>query len=193
MDTPTTQEKFISADAFWDIIQTPEYADKNVELIEGVIVEMSPTSWKHGNIALFIATPLQLFVVARKLGYVSVEAGYLLFKNPDGKDTIRAPDVSFAKQERAPQGIPDEGYVPYPPDLAVEVVSPNDKMREISTKVGEYLRAGTPLVWIVDPYTQTVIVHRLGSIAAYDVNGILDGGDVLPGFTLPVRDIFPET
>ncbi|MBC8100440.1 MAG: Uma2 family endonuclease [Armatimonadetes bacterium] len=191
MDTPTTQEKFISADAFWELMQTPEYADKNVELIDGVIVEMSRPGGSHGKAAIKIGRYLDSFVETHGLGDVTAEAGYVLFKNPDGKDMIVGPDVAFIRRDRLPDGLP-AGHIPMPPDLAVEISSPNDTMGKIRDKVAAYLKAGTALVWVVDPDFQTVTVHHAGGIAAYDINSVLDGGDVLPGFTLPVRDIFPE-
>lgn len=185
------QAKLISAAEFWDIAHAPEYDDQLVELVEGVVVTMSRPGWKHGVVTGELYFYVRQHVKIHNLGYVSVESGFILFKNPGGKDTVFGPDVAFVRLERAPQGLPESGYAPFPPDLAVEVVSPNDKVYDISDKVDVYLRAGTQLVWVVDPSSRTVIVHRPDGIAAYDLNGVLDGGSVLPGFTLAVRDIFP--
>ncbi|MBC8100442.1 MAG: Uma2 family endonuclease [Armatimonadetes bacterium] len=195
MDTPTTQEKFISADAFWELMQTPEYADRDVELLNGVIIErgefsMSRPAALHGVVAASITHYLFGFVKSEDSGFVTIESGYILLVNPDGQDTVVGPDVAFIRRERLPDGLP-AGHIPMPPDFAVEISSPNDTIHKISEKVAAYLKAGTAIVWVVNPDFQTVTVHYPGTIAAYDINGVLDGGDVLPGFTLPVRDIFP--
>ena len=96
------------------------------------------------------------FVRPRKLGQVyGSNAGYRL---PNGD--IRAPDVSFVHQERIPGGYPPKGFAEYPPDLAVEVLSPNQKLQDLGEKVGEFLDWGTPLVWVLDPDTRSVTVYR---------------------------------
>jgi len=82
-------------------------------------------------------------------------------------------------------------YIPFPPDLAVDVVSPNDSENEIQTKVQEYQSAGVPLIWVVRPETQTVIVYRLNSkVEVLGIDDMLSGEDIIPGFTCPVADIF---
>jgi Uma2 family endonuclease len=101
------------------------------------------------------------------------------------------PDCAFVSRKRQAQP-PPAAYNPIPPDLAVEVLSPSNTPDEIAIKVDNYLRAGT-VVWVVNGDAQRVTVHRPD--AAPKTSGIedtLDGGDVLPGFTLPVRDIFAE-
>jgi Uma2 family endonuclease len=97
--------------------------------------------------------------------------------------------VAFISRARQPQ-LPREGFNPIPPDLAVEVISPSDSYSDVSRKVQRYLRHGTALVWVVDPETQTVMVHTPTSAKPFGLEDTLDGGDVLPGFKLAVRDIF---
>jgi Uma2 family endonuclease len=182
-------EKLISAAEFWELSHHPEFADKSLELAEGVLVVMSRPGTEHGITQGEAYLHIRLFVGEHDLGYVTVESGYVLFKNPDGRDTVRGPDVAFVAKERLPNGYPED-YMPFAPELAVEVVSPNDVIYEVEAKVEEYLRAGTKLVWVISPRLKTVIVYQKNGITAYDLNGTLDGGDVLPGFKLSVAAIF---
>jgi Uma2 family endonuclease len=183
------QQKLISAAEFLHLANAPEYADKSLELVEGALVVMARPGVEHGLAQGETYLHLCLFAGEHDLGYVTVESGYILFTHPDGHDTVRGPDVAFVAKEHLPNGAP-EGYMPFAPDLAVEVVSPNDVLYEIEDKVDEYLRAGTKLVWVISPRLKTVIVYRQGGVTAYDLNGTLDGGNVLPGFKLPVAAIF---
>lgn len=190
----TIQEKLISASQFWDLCQTPEYEDLHIELIEGVIEEMAPAGGEHGVIALFIGRKVGNFVEEYDLGYVTAaETGFVLHTRPSGKDTVLAPDVGFVTRSRAPEGLSRQ-FVPFPPDLAVEVISPSESYSKVARKVAIYLRYGTRMVWVIDPPERTVAVHTLVHDAqvskTLDENGMLDGGDVLPGFQLRVRDIF---
>jgi Uma2 family endonuclease len=104
---------------------------------------------------------------------------------------VRAADMVFIAAGRL-AGVEREGFLPIAPDLAVEIVSPGDRWSEILTKVHEYLDAGVRLVWIVDPRTQTVHVYQPGQVEQLSAEDTLDGGDVLPGLTLPVREIFAD-
>lgn len=185
------QEKLISAEEFWEIAHRPDFADKSLELAEGVLVVMARPGVEHGLTVVKLVTPLSQHVEQHDLGYVTVESGYILFKNPEGRDTVRGPDVAFVAKARAPHGF-TERYAPFAPDLAVEVVSPNDLVYDVEEKVEEYLRAGTRLVWVISPRAKTVTVYTSASIRVLDSNGTLDGGDVLPGFSLPVAAIFPR-
>jgi Uma2 family endonuclease len=164
-------------------------SDARYELIEGVLKEVSPTSIKPGVIAARLVKALLDHVEARDLGYVSTaEAGYVLGSNPD---TVVAPDIGFFRWDRYPGGMPERGYYPMPPDLAIEVISQTDKRADMHQKQALYARAGVPLVWWVDPRARTVTIHRPGQEPeVIHEAGTLDGGDVLPGFSLPVEHIF---
>jgi len=105
--------------------------------------------------------------------------------------TVRCPDVGFIRRERAPQRL-SQGYVPFAPDLAVEVVSPGNRAGEMHERVRDFLRFGTALVWEVHPTTQTVIVHTADDAHTIESDGILDGGAVLPGFSLPIAQCFND-
>jgi Uma2 family endonuclease len=124
----------------------------------------------------------------------AAETGYILYKNPDpkGKDTVLAPDVGFMSKERAAAKA-SEGFVNGAPDLAIEVVSPSDRYSKIARKVELYLRYGTRLVLVVDADEQTIVRYSPTETKIFGINDTLDFGDVLPGFTIQVRDIFEET
>src|SRR5207247_2417345 len=104
---------------------------------------------------------------------VSADTGFLLARDPD---TVRAPDVAFISHLRAREVGDVPSYFPGPPDLAVEVLSPSDRSGEVHGKVADYLAAGARLVWVVDPRTKRVLVHR--SLLS---PRILEGSDLLDG------------
>lgn len=184
------QERVYTAADLWALSHHPDYADMRLELSEGVLKIVSPAGGEHGNLALRIGARLHLFVEEARLGYTTAaETGYILSTRPDGRDTVRAPDVGFVAAERLPDGLP-QGFVPCAPDLAVEIVSPNDTADEIHAKVQDFLQAGTRLLWVVYPRTRTVDVHTPQGAHTLTLTDTLDGGDVLPGFTLPLRELF---
>jgi Uma2 family endonuclease len=190
MALPEVQEKLYTAEDLWELSHRPENEGRRLELSEGVLIEMSPAGGKHGGIALDLGSLVRSHVKEHNLGYTTAaETGYILFKNPHGKDTVRAPDVGFVSAARLPEGLPD-GYIPVAPDLAIEVVSPDDSADEIEKKVNEYLKHGTRMVWVFYPKTRSVLAQTPNSIQRLDINGTLDGGDVLPGFRLAVREVF---
>src|SRR6185436_19424810 len=116
------------------------------ELVRGELVEMSPGSGRSSEIGYNIGGALFAFVRPRRLGSITGElAGYILARNPD---TVRAPDVAFTRADRVPPKDSADGYWPVP-DLAVEVVSPSDRLRRLHAKCLEYLDAGVRLVWLV--------------------------------------------
>jgi Uma2 family endonuclease len=162
---------------------------KRYELVRGALVCMVATGGQRGIFASRLDHRLRSFVAAHDLGEVcTAETGFRLTENPD---TVRAPDVSFITRERiASQGIP-EGYWPFAPDLAVEVISPRDRFDEVLTKVQEYLRAGTRLVWVFHPRTKTVTVYKANSeVQLLQGDEELSGEDVVPGFHCRVMEFF---
>jgi Uma2 family endonuclease len=190
MALPEIGERLYSAEDFWEFSHLPDNQSKRLQLIEGVIHEMPPAGGEHGGMALDLGSLIRGHVKAHDLGYTTAaETGYILFNNPDGKDTVVAPDVGFIAKARLPQGLP-KGYIPLAPDLAVEVVSPGDSADGIDQKVVLYLRYGTRLVWIWYPKTKTVIAHTTTGLQRFGISDTLDGGDVLPGFKLSIREIF---
>ena len=187
----TVQERFYTVEDLWKLSHDPENDLRRFELSEGILIEMSPAGSVHGKYALKFGRRMGNFVEEHKLGETTAaETGYVLYKNPKGKDTVRAPDVGFIAAARVPKdGLPD-GYFPGAPDLAVEVISPNDEADDVQLRVTQFLKYGTRMVVLVYPKSQTVVVHTLTGSKTIDINSEFDGGDVLPGFKLAVRDIF---
>ncbi|HET7076948.1 MAG TPA: Uma2 family endonuclease [Chloroflexia bacterium] len=180
----TTQAKTTTVD---DLLNLPDDGFR-YELVEGELHKMPPLGRRHGRIIVNLSTPLDHYVRAQGLGEVYAEVGYLLAENPD---TVLAPDVSFLRQERLAEADPDRPYWVGAPDLAVEVVSPGDRYSEVNEKVARWLAAGTLLVWVIDPRRQQIAVHQAPStVTNLALADTLDGGDVLPGWTLPVREVF---
>jgi len=104
---------------------------------------------------------------------------------------VRAPDASFVAKDRIPPGELPQGYIELSPDLAVEVVSPSDRNPEVRDKVEEWLRAGTRLVWVIYPATRSVTVYRsLDDFENLSEEDNLDGGQVIPGFSCQIRELF---
>jgi Uma2 family endonuclease len=161
--------------------------DYRYELVEGRVVRMSPVGFRHGTTVVRFGALLMRHAQERGLGAVMTEVGFKLAWNPD---TVRAPDVAFIRQDRIPTPEP-RGFWDGPPDLAVEVLSPDDRPDDIREKVGEYLRRGVPIVLIVDPDTREVTVFRRSTselrLAADDV---LDLSDAVSGFRCGVRELF---
>ncbi|MGD9714505.1 MAG: Uma2 family endonuclease [Thermomicrobiales bacterium] len=162
--------------------------DAPFELWEGELVEVSPSGAKSSGIAFRIGGFLFNYAETQNPGlFTNAEGGFVLSRNPN---TVVAPDIGFVKGERLPAGLPSS-FIEGCPDLAVEVISPTDGPADIARKQALYARAGVPLVWWVDPEARTVTIHRPGQPpAVIDEKGTLDGGDVLPGFSLAVERIF---
>ena len=157
--------------------------EKVYELVRGELVEVTPSAAIHTILASWINYILTGFVVAHDLGVVTGEiGGYILFKDPD---TVRAPDVGFISKARF-TSMP-ESFFPFPPDLAVEIVSTGDTASEVDDKVEDYLTSGTRLVWVIYPKTRKILVYKPGD-AVQVVR--LDGADLLPGFSVPAQQIF---
>jgi Uma2 family endonuclease len=161
--------------------------DKRTELVRGHMIVREPAGFRHGDIAVNITLVIATFVRAHDLGRVlAAETGYVLFTNPD---TVRAPDVSFVRHDRIPDPIP-RGYARFAPDLAVEVLSPDDRPGEVGEKVADWLKAGTPLVWVIDPDRRQARLHRAGgTTSVISESGNLDGEDVLPGFSCTLAQV----
>ncbi|MGI6456480.1 MAG: Uma2 family endonuclease [bacterium] len=159
------------------------------ELVRGELRSMTPPGNEHGYIAGIVFGELYQYLKKNKLGRIYIaETGFKISSNPD---TVRAPDVAFVAQERVEQFGDMKGYLPCAPDLVVEVISPGDPYIEVNEKVLEWLDAGTRMVIVVDPPGRTVTVYRSETdIAILRENDILEGGDVVPGWELPVREIF---
>ena len=179
---------YISAERFFEIAGSPDYEDRSIELVEGEIVERSLAGGLHGQITMLLSVKIANHVMDNGLGIVtSAETGFILERNPDGRDTVRGLDIAFIRGAKV---LPDH-LVDVAPDLAVEVISPSNRVTDMHRKIRQLLAAGTALVWIVHPETRTVEVHTRSGAVTLEAGDALSGGDVLPGFELPVREIFP--
>jgi Uma2 family endonuclease len=162
--------------------------DMRSELVAGEVIREPPPGPQHGLLAMSLGYHLRRFVEAHPLGRILGESGYVLARGPD---TVRGPDVSFISEERWQATADKRKYFEGAPDLTVEVASPDDSRRQLAEKARSYLAAGARLVWVVWPTRRTVDVHRPDSLPeTLTGSDTLDGGDVLPGFTLPVSRIF---
>ena len=181
-------EQLYTVDKFWAFIEQPENADRKFELVNGVIVEDRSGVFEHGVSRLTIGSQLHIFVRQHDLGEVAVEVDHYL---PPDKFNTRRPDVEFISKERLALFDPSQ-YVPLMPDLAIEVKSPGNTPEELRQKAGYYLQNGSLMVWLVFPTEQIVMVYTLENPAGkkFGKDDTLDGGDVLPGFKLPLKDIF---
>jgi Uma2 family endonuclease len=178
-------EKQLTADEFWE-----KYAGQRVELVRGEPVEMTPTSHKHGVIVSRMTIYLGNYVIEHDLGeLLGAETGFLLRQDPD---VLRAADIAFIAKERLADIEDPYKFTPFPPDLAIEVVSPYDRAGDVQAKVSDYLEAGVRLMWIIYPQQKQVVVHRPdGTSETLGAADTLTGGDVLPGFALPLARLFP--
>jgi Uma2 family endonuclease len=161
------------------------------ELIKGELVKVSPPpGHEHGLVAMNIAGPLHQYAKSKNLGNVYAETGFLLEQNPD---TVRAPDDAFISYERIETAGPVKGYWIGAADLVVEVLSPSDTVARFEGKVSQWLASGARMVWVVSPKLHTVTVYRsLNEIMVLTENDTLNGGDVVPGFQIPIAEIFSE-
>src|SRR6266516_1267950 len=161
--------------------------DKRTELVRGVLVVREPPGGRHGSVTMNLALRLGNHVEREGAGQVfAAETGFALARGPD---TVRAPDIAFVRRERLPEPIP-VGFPEFAPDLVVEVLSPGDRPGEVLAKVADWLSAGTRLVWVVDPERRLALVYRHdGTEATIAGAEVLDGEDVLPGFSCPLETI----
>ena len=180
----TTQQAILTAEEFLE-----RYSDKegHFELVKGEVIEMASPGEIHSSIATELAVHLSPYARQHNLGRVFVELGFCLECRPD---TVRAPDVSFVKAEHLPDQL-RRGFFPGAPDLAIEVVSPSNRATDLESKIQEYLAHGTQRVWVFYPETQTIIIHRPdGTARRYTAEDVLVDEEILPGFSLPVKELF---
>jgi Uma2 family endonuclease len=175
----------MSVHEFERIADLPENRDRLLEYHHGKLIEMTSNDISS-EIAAIISRLIGNFVYTHKLGRVrGADGGYLV------GETRYMPDVSFISKAKLPKPA-NTGWVPIAPDLAVEVLSPTDNMRDVRLKITNYLNAGTT-VWLVDPTDKIIEVYAPNQAPkTYSVSDTLEGGAVLPGFALSVQQIFDE-
>ena len=157
------------------------------ELLEGEPVAATPSADRSGWISGRIFSRIEQHVEREGLGWAfPPETGFVLFSD---RATVRSPDAAYVRQERLPEFT--DRFVPVSPDLAVEVLSPSDRMADALSKVAMYLEAGVRLVWLIDPTTRTATIFRPDAAPrTVDYSGNLDGGEVLPNLVIPLAEIF---
>ena len=162
--------------------------DGKQELVQGEVIEKMPPGGEHGYLQVRLAGRMMAFVERDLSGFVVVETGFRLFKDPD---TVRGPDIAFIAAARFPTGRLPKAFIEGAPDIAIEVVSPDDTAQEVADKVIEYLDAGARRVWVAYPSTQSVVVHLPdGSAQTLRGDDVLSGEDIFPGFEMRVRELF---
>jgi Uma2 family endonuclease len=171
-----------------DLLRMPDDGFR-YELVRGELIQMSPAGNKHGRFAANVTGSLTPYVKANKLGAVyAAETGFWLETDPD---TVRAPDVAFVSQKRLDEVGDVDGFWPGAPDLVVEVISPSDTYTEVEENFFEWLGAGARMVVVVNPRKRAVTVYRsLTDIKVLTEYDSLGGGDVVPGWTMAVKDLF---
>ncbi len=171
-----------------DLLAMPD--GKSYELVGGQLEERNmgiESSWVGTQIVIRLGQ----FCSMHSLGSVlQADSGYQCFPHDPGM--VRRPDVSFVKTGRFPRDVLPKGWARIPPDLVVEVLSPNDLVYKLEEKLSDYRKVGVPLIWVINPESRTVMVYRRdGSINLLQDNDELSGEDVVPGFRCPIREILP--
>jgi Uma2 family endonuclease len=161
------------------------------ELVDGRIVEVAPAGGEASSTGMIAGYYLMGHVMPHELGRVyGADGGFVLFPGEE-RELLRAPDVAFVRADRVPPPAQHARFLRLPPDLVVEVVSPSDGQAAVAVKAALWIEGGVRLVWVADPASRTVDVWESGrSVRTLGVGDELDGGDVLPGFRLPIAELF---
>lgn len=184
----TAAAKLLTAEEFARLPNPPDGSKQ--ELFRGEVVTMPPPGFVHGVVQLNVASLVRAHVRNHKLGRVTVESGVITEQGPD---TVRGPDVAYWSYERVPKGDVPVVYANEPADLVAEVLSPSNTKQRMTHKIREYFDSGVRLVWVVHPEERTVTVYtKPGDGTVLWEDATLTGGDVLPGFTCPVADLFQD-
>lgn len=164
--------------------------DQRYELVAGELTRMSPAGGEHGSLAAAVAEHLRRHVRACRAGTVfGAETGFLLQRDPD---TVLAPDAAFVRRDRLDPAHLPRGYPELAPDLVVEIRSPSQSLADLQHKLRAWLQAGCQLGWLIDPDSRRVFVHTPERVRLVAADESLDGGVVLPGFVLPLRELFAQ-
>lgn len=184
-ETPKTGANLLTAD---DLLRLYGEGVRG-ELIRGVLHETMAAGVRHGKIVVNLASALHNFVTPRALGtLVASDSGVWLERNPD---TVREPDIAYFSAAKMPLDTDIDGYAEVAPDLVVEIRSPSDSRRDVHDKARMWISHDVSLVWVIHPDARTVDVHRPNrAVTTLAADDILDGVDVLAGFTHPLAEVF---
>lgn len=186
MTSATTTKRKMTAEEFWQLC-----ADgKPRELVRGEVVEQNYKGLLHGSTVVTLAAYLSNFIrdAETPLGIVLLNVGYVV-RYADC-ESVRAVDVSFIRRERLPAELP-EAFPDFAPDLAIEVVEPNDRYSEVAERIEELLQAGAGVYWVVDLQRRKVdVYHPNGLLHKVHESEVLTCEDLLPGFELPLKTLF---
>ena len=185
----TVQTKTFTAE---ELLRMPDGGVRR-ELVRGELREMTPAGDEHGYLALRIASRLERHVDANKLGRTyTAETGFKISSDPD---TVRAPDAAFVNRARVEAAGRVTGFRDGAPDLAVEVVSPNDRYSEVLDNALDWLEAGCRMVLVADPEPRRATVYRSREdirVLTAEAGDAVDGADVVPGWRVPLTEIFAQ-
>lgn len=174
----------LGATAFYE-----RYGQQRYELVRGLPVEVAMPGARHGVVANWMGYHLTQFVVANKLRRVMTNDTFVVLRRDP--DTVRGPDVCFVSYARSPRGPVPDGPLEVIPELVIEVRSPSDRWTHVIQKATEYLQAGVAIAIVIDPSTESVTVYRPDArqqIFEREQSLVIE--DLLPGFTLPVAELF---
>jgi Uma2 family endonuclease len=185
----TTEDRLLTVEEFEAIADSPEYKDRLVELVDGKIHEILPTE-EHGVVTANAATVVQIYGRQNQIkGRTTILARH---RSPDDNRNVRLPDVSYTSAARL-LPMTKKGSVPQMPDFVIEIKSPDDTYEDMRESAKFYIQNGVSLVWLLYPAKRLVEVYRAGGDSEiYTEHDVLEGGAVLPGFTLSVAELFRE-
>ena len=177
--------RLVTADEFEHFSEDEAY---RVELVRGRLVRMSAVSLLHARIVPRLIRVLGDYLDDHPVGEIFADCGFKLESDPD---TVRGPDIAFIRQERI-SALERPGFVRGAPDLAIEVLSPDDRPGDVREKLDDYFRAGVPVVVVVDPQKKSAAIHRSSALPVVlrGAHAVLEIGDPIPGFTCTLGEIF---
>jgi Uma2 family endonuclease len=188
-DPVSTEERLYTVKEFWAFIDRPENADRKFELINGVIVEDMSPGLKHGIVVLNLGAEVRTFLKQNPIGVIASDVDLYL---PLDDYNTRRPDLEFISHDRLKLIEDHTRPIPLMPDLVVEVKSPGNTYEELRQKAAYYLKNGARMVWLVYPEKEQIVIYTAGVAEPkiYRKGDTLSGGDVLPGFSLALSEVF---
>lgn len=157
------------------------------ELVQGMVVREPGPAWSHRLLQFRLARHLHAWIEETGQGEVGLEGDCIIRENPD---TVRVPDVAVLLQHRIFDNEPG-GWIRGAPDIAIEVLSPSNTVRQMREKTIEYFEAGALRVWIVDPKARSIVIHRPdGTLSLFLEGDRLEDAEALPGFALDLAELF---